>query len=335
MIRDMLLKQNDKQLYLAAGEITGGTTDKLNIYKFSENGFGDRITDTTTTYYSSDLLNLFFTYTGNELLVCENRNLQGKLYNWSDITGIGSLISNINPNPQASACAISPNFAMFNSYIYTPYLHGFPLTGSGFGTKFSDPIGAESSTDVAINSSENVVCLASNYKLIAYPFSSSGFGTKYSFTQETNAITKIKFSKNDNFIFGLYGIYMNAYSFDYSSGFGTKYTSPSLSSTSSNLDVSPDGNFIAVGIASSPYVKVFPWSDSTHFGTIISNPTTLPDNAVKSVKFSKDGKYLALGLSTSPFINVYEWSPSGFGAKFDSPSTLPSHTILSLDWSFV
>lgn len=339
MIKDILLKQDNRQLYLATAEDPqySYTTNRLNIYKFSENGFGDRITDPTTFGGTTNLYSVTFTSSGNGLLIGEDSpNL--RLYQWSDTTGVGSLIDSVAPASSINGCTFSPNFAMTVANTSSPYLFGYQLSGSGFGTALTGADGSSSSSSVAINTAENAVAIAHNWvSFYVYTFSSSAFGTKFTSPSETNqAINKVKFSKSGDYIFTTYGAYLHAYPFNYSTGIGTKYATTYISwQTHKDIAVSPDGNFVAAALSNSPYIRVYHWDDSTHWGSAVSDPATLPTSAGKCIGFSKDGKYLAMGLTNSPYIIVYEWSASGFGAKFDNPATLPSTAISSLDWSYI
>ena len=49
--------------------------------------------------------------------------------------------------------------------------------------------------------------------------------------------------------------------------------------------------------------------------------------------FSEAGTTIALGHISSPYIAAYPWSASGFGTKYSNPSSLPTGTGRSVDFS--
>jgi hypothetical protein len=66
----------------------------------------------------------------------------------------------------------------------SPYITVYPWSGSGFGTKFSDPasVPAGDGRSVTFSASDDVLFVghATSPRITAYPWSGSGFGTKFS-----------------------------------------------------------------------------------------------------------------------------------------------------------
>jgi hypothetical protein len=163
---------------------------------------------------------------------------------------------------------------------------GYPFnTGTGFGTKYSDPAG-----------------WASGNNGRGASFSPDGANVIFSNTSSP---------------------YVVAYPFNASTGFGTKYANPATLPTDAGNKSSfnPDGTAFAVSHTGSPYVTAYAWSGSG-FGSKYANPATLPTGNGVDVAFSKTGNSIAVAHSTSPFVTAYPWA-AGFGTKFANPATLP------------
>ncbi len=118
--------------------------------------------------------------------------------------------------------------------------------------------------------------------------------------------------------------------------FGTRCPQPATGINSSQVRFSPDGKYLAVAIGSSPYIKVYPFTNGV-VGTAFSNPATLPTAANSSsfngLAWSPDGRYIGLSqpLTSGTFINVYQFSSSGFGSLVSQPVGLTSATNIA--WS--
>jgi hypothetical protein len=65
----------------------------------------------------------------------------------------------------------------------TPFISAYPWSGSGFGTKFTNPATLPASTGrgVAFSPSGNAIAVAhfTSPFISVYPWSGSGFGTKF------------------------------------------------------------------------------------------------------------------------------------------------------------
>jgi hypothetical protein len=112
------------------------------------------------------------------------------------------------------------------------------------------------------------------------------------------------------------------------SGFGTRYT---------NLPVQSAGGFdsmcfytdrLAVTHATSPYASMFPWSDSTGFGTRYAAPTGYTGD--NSCSFSPSGELFLAG-DLYPFISAFSFNASGWGTRYSDPAILPTGSVLSIN----
>ena len=92
----------------------------------------------------------------------------------------------------------------------------------------------------------------------------------------------------------------------------------------------PNGNFLAVGITSSPFIKIYSRSGDTF--TPLSDPASLPAGIGNRVQWSADSNYLSVGMATTPYIFTYSRSGSTFTA-LSNPSTLPAGTIRGISYS--
>ena len=167
----------------------------------------------------------------------------------------------------------------------------WPWTGSGFGTKYSDPATLPTSITMqpAANPTSTVIAYANTTsalnRIAAYPWSSSGFGTKYANPSPAPAG-------------GAYGLSFN-----------------------------PDNSAIIAGnITTTPYIRGYAWSDSTGFGSAYADPATVPTGSVYNISF-KDSTTVGISIATTPSISVYAWSGSGFGSKYSDPASNPGGSV--------
>lgn len=86
--------------------------------------------------------------------------------------------------------------------------------------------------------------------------------------------------------------------------------------------VGPFTGDVLFSSASSPYLKVLPFSADTGWSAAYSNPASPPAVAVDSSTFVPDGSAVIVGQRSTPFISAYAWTPGvGFGAKYSDPAT--------------
>lgn len=98
--------------------------------------------------------------------------------------------------------------------------------------------------------------------------------------------------------------------------------------------VGANAQVVAIASTASPRVLVYPWSDTTGFGTKFANPATLPTGNGASVAFSPSDATLAVGLGSPRDLNCYAWSnTTGFGTKFADPPGKPGSIGSSLAFS--
>jgi len=94
-----------------------------------------------------------------------------------DMTGIlQGLLASITGAAQETFIAVA--------HSTTPFVSAYPWSGSGFGTKFSNPgtLPASTGNGVAFSPAGDAIAVAhpTTPYVSAYPWSGSGFGTKFS-----------------------------------------------------------------------------------------------------------------------------------------------------------
>lgn len=261
----------------------------LNAYSFSSGGFGQKLSNpSTSVLYSAQRVK--FSPNGDAIAVSLSGNSDRfYVYGFSS-GGFGARYSSPSTLPAGSPMDIAfsrdGDFLAF-SHASSPYLTIYPFSASnGIGAKLSDP-------SILPNS--------------------RGFG--------------VSFSKGGRVAVGhRSGDGISVYTIE-SGGVGSKFSSPAtpLNGDEAFVDFSPDGDAIAIGDDSHPYVHAYEWSDSSGFGAKYSNPTNVPGGACQGVSFSRDGKSLAFSADDSTNVYVYPWSASsGFGAKISGPDVLPA-----------
>ena len=100
-------------------------------------------------------------------------------------------------------------------------------------------------------------------------------------------------------------------------------------SSSGDCGWSPDGEYVAVTVVSSPYLKILKRKGDDF--EALSNPATMPGSCFCPT-FSPCGTYLAIGLTSSPYLYIYKRDGDTF-TKLDNPASLPSAGMQVTEWS--
>lgn len=211
------------------------------------------------------------------------------VYSWNSATGFGSRTRdavNSVANCQANILNKAGTLAFF-AMSGVPYIKVFPVTSSSIGSPLSNPASAlpGGTTGLDISPTDSVVAI-------------------------TTGLTP----------------FIHAYAWSNSTGFGTKYSNPATlpSNSADDCAFNPTGTAIAVTYSIGGVdkgLKVYPWSDSTGFGTPYSDPSAQAPLSRNRIKFSPDGRALLVVADNSPYVIAYNWSDvSGFGAAYSSPS---------------
>jgi hypothetical protein len=124
-----------------------------------------------------------------------------------------------------------------------------------------------------------------------------------------------------------------AYAFTSAGGFGSKSAAPSpntflASQVPDAIGFSADGLYVAMSATVTPYIHVWPFSAGGAFGTVVSNPATLPASQVFGLAFSPYNDYLYMVTQTgSTVLYAYPWT-GAFGTLGTNATTLPPTTNL-------
>lgn len=82
--------------------------------------------------------------------------------------------------------------------------------------------------------------------------------------------------------------------------------------------------YVAVSFDVSPFIKVYPWSSATGFGTAFANPASLPNNG-QDVVFRPQGDAIFTTLNSG--MTGWQWSAAGFGTRYTDVATLTNYSI--------
>jgi hypothetical protein len=290
-------KFNSTGTLLGVAHNSGGSADTnwSSIYPWSNaTGFGTKYTTPTNPQQVYGTYSISFNSDSTAVaFVGNNQTLSPFVYAFSG-SGFGSRYS-LPPKPSNQNFSVGTfNFNPAGSALVYSYLTlgsgtgvvGYPFnTGSGIGTKYTDPVGWGSGNNSRGNN-----------------FSPDG-------------ATVVLSNNSSPFIL--------AYPFNASTGFGTKYANPASLPPDAGYKTSfnPAGTVVALAHNTSPYITTYAWSSG--FGSKYANPATLPTGNGLDVGFSKTGNSIAVAHDSSPYVTAYPWS-AGFGTKFANPATLPT-----------
>lgn len=213
------------------------------------------------------------------------------VYPWNVGGGFGTKYS--DPPTKPPGDCYHTRFSATGRYLVTgsgtaPYVAAYNWTlGGGFGTKFADP-----GTAVA---------------------GSVGRGVNWNWTETALGIATMNASP-----------WINAYAWS-SSGFGTKYAAPAVSpgGNAYMCEWSRSGGYVHWAHFTGSGISGYPWSDSTGFGTKLSNPTTAGDTGFGiSVAGDDATVFLSTATTVAPYVHAYNWTGSAYGTKYANPSSV-------------
>jgi hypothetical protein len=213
-------------------------------------------------------------------------------------------------------------FVAVGSSSSNPGIHAYDFTSvSGWGTKFAAPTSAlgTPARRIAFSTNKDFVAISTQTSpyVHSYAFSSTGFGTKVS-----NPSTLIPSGGQDLALnsgavainagtqgMGVYPITV--------SGFGTRFTNPTFAANGVAVAFSPNEDYIVISASNlTPYIHAWAWSNSTGFGTKVSNPATNPGAQPRRITFSRDGAQIAVAHPSVPYAYAWRWS-GGFGTRIN------------------
>ncbi len=260
------------------------------------------------------------------------------VYRWNDIGGFGEKLANPSTLIAAAAngIAFSPDGRVIAiAYATSNSIAAYQWSGSGFGTKYSDPSSFPvAGAGVSFTKDGDKLVLAGASSALPYAWSNiTGFGAAQSTSAGlTGTASGLDCSPTNNSYVAVSAATTVVFAYDLSITPATRYTSTTtLSTVGRGVAFHPNGGAIACAHDGSPYLTVYPWN-SPGFGTKFANPAVLPSGNCNDVVFNNAGTVIAAAVAVSPFVEAYAWS-AGFGSKFSNPSSLPAGAGSGIDFS--
>jgi len=210
----------------------------------------------------------------------------------------------------------------------SPYVLAFPWTsGTGFGTKYSDPStsvsGSPSNMDFSRTKSLLALSLSTSPYINVYPWD-SGFGTKYTspLTAVPNSAKGVSVDIDGQVIAVGHTASpgVSVYQFSDYVGFGTKYSNPASLPTN-GIAVKINLNYLFVGDDTTPFIKAYPFDSVNGIGVKYADPATIPGYSNSSLDYSVSANAVTIG--GIGYSSVYPWSVSGFGTKYANAAEGP------------
>lgn len=317
------------------------SNNNLVSYPFSpDTGYGTRYLGSTGATAGTASAAVYSP--SNQAVLVANTSGNGKIVAlaWNAATGFGTKYADPSPVPATNIYSVvfSPQGTVAFGYGPTtsPYVHAYAWSDvTGFGTKYSNPATippppGTNNNCIAVTRTGNTVIVGGNTLpyLAAYPWSdSTGFGVKFSdpAVAMTGTIYSVAFNPASTVVAAEGNNILTAYQFSETTGFGTQYTTLNLGTThANNITFHPSGAFVMCSSTSNTGFRIYPWSDSTGFGTVSLTGST----ATNWAAWSPDGTLITTGINSSPYIRTYPWSTvtNTVGTVYANPASLPTTT---------
>lgn len=313
--------------------ITPTQSPFVYAYPFNvSQGFGTKYADPTTLPAASSSTatgSLSFNNAGTLVAIAHNSTTPYiSIYPWSN--GFGTKYANLATPVIFTAASFNfDSSAIAVSVSATPFLSAYRWN-NGFGTKYIDAASAIAAQSIKFSNSGYIVTGASSAPYEnAYPFNSStGFGTRYAnpSTAVSGRISGVAINPTSTSILFSQSTgtpFISAYA--WSNGFSTKYAAPSTAPTSGSYSAFFNPTGTEVGVSSLNNAYIYPWNNSTGFGTRYASATLSPNSYLA---MNYQGTAIGYVSSTGPFVGAYNWTTGiGLGTAFANPSTLPPATV--------
>jgi len=251
---------------------------------------------------------------------------------WEKGVGFGTVYSSATGAHGASrdTSALSDSSAMFSER------GGFPLSTSGWGTRFTGATSDHTQGyDGEVGPNDDYMVTTNAYdtaeRTDVWAVSSSGWGSQVSYPASAPSFTAGRgcaFGNTNGYLMftGTGTPYAATYPWT-GSAFGTKHSDPSstASDTSQSCSFNNNDTEVIAGSDSTPLVHAWAFSASG-MGTARSAPSSTPTSSpMQSCDFNDDGTECAFGEDASPRVAAYPYS-SGFGTKRSAPASPPANT---------
>lgn len=232
--------------------------------------------------------------------------------------------TNVNGTSTASAASNSITALPLKYFIKLGNtLEAFRWTdASGFGTKYSDAVGASSTGtyqgSLNIGLSNYIVWSAAVAPYIdVWPWSDSGFGTRYAnaASMPTNFVNGAAFRAGTELFASQYqSPFQHGWAWS-SSGYGTKFTSPAQSwnppsgavmRSTTDYITSASSSIIAYNVSSSGF-------GTRYVATTMQSPNAVAVNSNNTV--------VAVAGSSTPGLKIVPYTGTGFGTPYTDPAS--------------
>ncbi len=326
-----------------------GTTLTVRVYTWDDvSGWGTADASTTLSFTSAGYV--AWNPTGSHLLLTISGSDTIRVYPYTKNVGFGTVqsfdISSVGLGGGGGVSSVvgwHPDgdviFFKGGATNADRQLSAVNWTGSAFGSVIgtSPQIGTNGAiTSLAPNSDGSYIAATSSASTASYPVGAisfdkvSGWGTWSLQAPGSSISAKLcKWALDDSGFFaaGRYATHLRLEFYPVSLGVVSAASAEvaissdgDSSSTIADLKLSHNGNYIAVAYSSTPYIKVWPWSGA--FGTILSNPATLPAGAGISASWHPLDTGIVVGHVTSPYVSAYE-----FNAERVNPSARKTRLV--------
>lgn len=234
-VNDIDFSGDDSVIYMATAN-----SPSIVAYAWTNaSGFGTRYANPSVLPLSNS--KKVKVNTTSQMIAVSGDNISPFAYRWS--AGWSTKVA--DPATTFYSGSNSIDFSPNGSYstmtaAYSPYIMAHQVTGTTFGTAFSNPAilpnsNTGSSTSVFNKESNVVSCTAQSSAantITAYQFSSSGFGTKFTnpstlLSGGTSTVAMFSSDSKTFYAGGGFSGNLAAYVWDNTTGFGAKYSNPS------------------------------------------------------------------------------------------------------------
>jgi WD40 repeat protein len=204
------------------------STPFVFAYPFTDAGFGAKIADPATlpTGLGQEVA---WSPDGNFIGIAHNTTPGVSVYPWTGVFGVKIVNPATVPVDGYSLSWSHDGNTLVVSGLGTPFIFAYPWDGT-FGTKYADPavLAPSNSFAVAFSRDDKHIAMGHNLApfIAVWPFSSAGFGTKIEDPTPLPA-------------------------------------PPSSTGTPGTIEWSPNGDYIGVGMTSSPVIAIYEWNPTS------------------------------------------------------------------------
>ena len=259
-------------------------------YKWSDSGYGTKYTNPAITVGWETVQ--FNPADKTRFIISAAAINFVRMFEFNSTTGFGTTYasSTFSGISLFSARYNSSGNTVFGAGTASPYVHAWPATTSGFGTKYANPPTAlgGSGAGVEPNPSNTVVLVG------------GGIAS---------------------------GPRIHAYAWTTASGFGTKYANPATFATGGTGQLiawSPSGTVAFSNIGANPGIQAYNFSVASGFGTVLTAPSASGLVSQNAARFNREGNAIVTTTASTPFTHAWAWTGSAFGSKFANPASLPN-----------